>query len=252
MEWKIIDGYPLYKINNIGQVKSIWFNKEKIIKPIIGHGYYYVNLHNNNGTKRFAVHRLVANAFISNPYNKLYVDHIDGNKSNNAATNLRWVTAKENSNNPISLDRMRKNLVGHYAGLGRYGKKHPLAKPVDRIDIYGNIKSYECIEEAARDGFEKNSISKCCRKLLKSYKGYIWRFAGDDDRDLSILHKELAKRDWPVWRKDIDGTITYYEHVSDAIKQYGLSKKHIYQCCKSPYKRHYNGFVHWSFIPFSA
>lgn len=52
------------------------------------------------------LHRAVAKLFIPNPYNKPYVDHIDGDKWNNRADNLRWVTPRENSINPITKEKI--------------------------------------------------------------------------------------------------------------------------------------------------
>ena len=61
-------------------------------------GYRLVNLRGIR--KTVPVHRLVAEAFIPNPLGLRDVDHIDGNKNNNRVENLRWVSHKENCNNP--------------------------------------------------------------------------------------------------------------------------------------------------------
>lgn len=253
-KWKTILNHSMYQVSDNGLVRSLRFNKIKIMRQINVHGYYYVNLTGDNGVKnRFAIHRLVATAFLPNPENKPAVDHIDCNKSNNNVSNLRWVTHSENSNNPITRENARKGLIGHYAGLGRFGSKHPLSKPIERIDINGNVVEYECIDAAARDGFTKGDISECCRGIKKIYKGYNWRFKGSKNKDSINIENEISKRDWPVWKRNTDGTITYYKHVSIAIKE-GYTKKQIYQACKNNllHKKKYSACVHWSFTPFNT
>ena len=100
--WKDIKDYEmLYQISNLGNVKSLHCNKEKIMKLTIrskNYPYYFVGLLKNGKRKYFAVHRLVAQAFVNNPNNYNQVDHLDGNKLNNNANNLEWVTPKENTN----------------------------------------------------------------------------------------------------------------------------------------------------------
>jgi len=54
-------------------------------------------------SKSYAVHRLVAEAFLPNPDNKPYVDHINRNRSDNRVVNLRWVDAKENAENSSNV-----------------------------------------------------------------------------------------------------------------------------------------------------
>ena len=68
------------------------------VKPgLSGWGYLQVGV---SSCRAAQVHRLVAKAFIPNPLGATDVDHIDGNKTNNRVENLRWVSHKENINNP--------------------------------------------------------------------------------------------------------------------------------------------------------
>lgn len=108
-EWRDIEGYEdLYKISNLGRVKSLvgfngheYIKREKILKPsrqYVGNNYsrYIVNLSKNKKRKSFKIHRLVAKAFIPNIENKMKINHKDGNPLNNKVDNLEWCTQKEN------------------------------------------------------------------------------------------------------------------------------------------------------------
>ncbi|MBE6156961.1 MAG: hypothetical protein E7161_04395 [Firmicutes bacterium] len=124
--WKDIKNYEgFYQISNYGRVKSverirkgktnqIYLQKERILKQHLNKktGYYQVYLTKNSVPKLFLCHRLVAKAFIKNSNNKVFVNHIDGNKKNNIADNLEWCTHSENiqhayNNNLISRTKNR-------------------------------------------------------------------------------------------------------------------------------------------------
>lgn len=102
IEWKPIKDYEdLYMVSNTGLIKSLHWNKEKLLKQVIrnnNYPYYFVGLLKDGKRKYFAIHRLVAMTFIPNPNNYEQVDHLDGNKLNNNVENLEWVTPKENTN----------------------------------------------------------------------------------------------------------------------------------------------------------
>ncbi len=96
-QWKPIEDYNgKYFVSNFGNIKSYKYNAPKLLKQRKdNYGYLRVALVNGKEVRELKVHRLVAKAFISNPYNKPTVNHIDGNKENNRVENLEWATNKE-------------------------------------------------------------------------------------------------------------------------------------------------------------
>lgn len=122
--WKPVKGFEgLYEVSNLGRVKSLdrivsrtsrpQTIKTRILKPCIQklnldftiYQRLYVNLRKDKKTKIGKIHRLVAEAFIENPFKKPQVNHKDFNTFNNSADNLEWVYPKENTHYSMSKGR---------------------------------------------------------------------------------------------------------------------------------------------------
>ena len=157
-----IEDFEGYKITKDGRVWSeitgIWKSTSVI------NGYENVSLRN----RQMAVHRLVAQTFISNPENKPYVNHIDSNKRNNKVTNLEWVTQKENCN-------------AHNKQIS-----HP--RRVIQKDLEGKvIKTYDSIKEAGEAlGLDRTTVSKAVTKKNKTAGGFIFDYEGVHNEVLDI------------------------------------------------------------------
>lgn len=128
--WKDITGYEgLYQVSNFGRVKSIErvsiqkngknrFVKERILKPQPDTKYIVFGLSKDGKSNKNYLHRIIANAFIPNPENKLCINHINGIKYDNRISNLEWCTVKENNNHAFDNGLQKKGKEHHY-----YGKK---------------------------------------------------------------------------------------------------------------------------------
>lgn len=110
--WKDVEGYEgLYQVSNTGLIRSLdrFDNTNKYLKGRTLRpgkketGYLLVVLCKEGHRAIRTVHRLVAAAFIPNPNNLPQVNHIDGVKTNNLASNLEWVTKSENAKHAVKL-----------------------------------------------------------------------------------------------------------------------------------------------------
>ena len=173
--WKDIKGYEgLYQISEYGAVKNlrVGTHYNKIQKQHITRNYYYVSLTDKNGkVSSFRTHRLVAIAFIPNPNNKPCIDHINSVRTDNRFENLRWCTCKENTNNPITIGKIRGNSP-HFVCLE-------------------NGKWYLTTKEAAQDlNIVEANISRSCRYYKQGMRPkYTYK------RDKTVYHFRYATQE---------------------------------------------------------
>lgn len=108
--WRDVKGYEgKYQVSNIGLIRKS--NGIIIGQYFHQHGYLIARL--SQPRKAVRVHRIVAEAFIDNPEQKPFINHIDCVRSNNVVWNLEWCTQKENLDHARALGRLRSDyLVG--------------------------------------------------------------------------------------------------------------------------------------------
>lgn len=90
-------------------------------KRLVGHvdrcGYHEVALTENGKTRWYLTHRLVAMAYIPNPDDLPFINHIDGNKLNNNVDNLEWCTRSDNAKHSFA-NGLQDNVTNQYGNFG--------------------------------------------------------------------------------------------------------------------------------------
>lgn len=194
--WKDIKGYEgFYQVSNLGRVRSlprpirrgkgVAMSSEKILCCTIDKstGYRKSVLWRNNTAHRTYVHRLVAEAFIPNNENKPCIDHIDADRTNNIPSNLKWVTYKENNNNPIYTSRNSVSRTGenNHIRRGIYGEENPTSKPVVQLNMDGAFVNRYWGAKAIQDelGYASSYITRVCKGKAPAAYGYKWVYEED-------------------------------------------------------------------------
>lgn len=111
-DWRPIPGFPSYKVNSYGQVKSYKRYKEgRVLSPYIDKdGYYCNSLRVNGRSKAIKVHRAVALAFLDNPNSYKQVNHKNGLKFDNSVDNLEWCSNLTNQRHAWELQNMEEYI----------------------------------------------------------------------------------------------------------------------------------------------
>ena len=148
---------------------TVGWSEFREAKPWLGCGYLSVTIPTISYSKNCSIHRLVAEAFIPNPENKPAVDHINGNKTNNRVENLRWVTIKENNNNP---NTKYKHV---------YSPNHRVWTNIQGFNPKSNFKTpvFKSLREASNwitpEGKKINPVSLGrALRLGRKCGGYFW------------------------------------------------------------------------------
>jgi hypothetical protein len=122
--WKDVRGYEgLYQVSNLGRVKSLVRKNnltERILKTSTGSGYHACTLTKKGVQTMTNIHSLVSLAFLKQPLvvgRKLVIDHINGNKLDNRAINLRIVTNRFNCSEGVRVNS--EKYSSKYAGVSR-------------------------------------------------------------------------------------------------------------------------------------
>lgn len=168
--WKAIEGYEgKYSISNYGRVRNDKSGRVSYGRDT-GHGYRKVTFYSDNtavGTQY--VHRLVARAFLPCGGVMAEVNHKDGNRSNNCADNLEWVTSSGNTE--------------HAVESGSLVPWNNARKPIIAIDLATGERTYFKSISIAERHFDSRHICQVLKGKRRQVKGHTFVYAKGGDAD---------------------------------------------------------------------
>ena len=171
--WHSVVGYEgLYEVSNKGVVRSLdrtinnhpYPGKVLAIKYLKGYAAVHLCDHQHRA-KHKTIHRIVAEAFIPNPYNLPEVNHKDEKPKNNCVENLEWCTTLYNIRYGTGIERSasyKRKRISKYTKSGEF------------VASYGGL--LEASKSVGKGRSGTGLISTAARGLRTSAYGYKWTY----------------------------------------------------------------------------
>jgi hypothetical protein len=230
-----IPGYNCYYASDKGLIysKKTGAAIEKVLYPAKD-GYYTVGLTPTGSTLqiRKKAHRMVALAWLENPDDLPFVNHKDGNKTNNAVSNLEWISAQGNVQHAFDTGLVQSST----------------ARPVYQLNMDGEIVAkFESLTAAEiATGITARSIQQVCCGRLRVVKNFGWVYQENYVPGTKIREKAYAKK--VVEQYFLDGDlICEYESVDAAARDMGVSPSSLAAACRGEQKT-CQGYI-WKYKP---
>lgn len=239
--WKTTTVNKDYEVSNLGNIRSNKGKTPRLLKPFRRGGHYAkeeergfylsVRLLHKGIEQDYAVHRLVALAFIPNPKNLPMVNHINGVRNDNRVENLEWCDSSYNIWHSY-------NILGNKNGINR---------PIMQYTKEGEfIREWESAADAEKElGVDASSISAVCQrqKYRNVASGFIWRYKGDDD--VAVQYDKFS----PVVQISKYGErLETFNSVREAAKAVGVTDGGVTGVCmKRPRGYNYAGGYIWRY-----
>lgn len=232
--WKDVPGFEgRYLVSDYGAIKNAKTGYFLTVQRRCN-GYMTVTINK----KLMLVHRVVALAFIPNPENKPYVDHINTVKSDNRVENLRWVTAKENANNKLTREHQKEAIAIYLTEEFRRKQSNAKQYMKKAVKCIETGECWESLSEASKAlGIDRAVLGNACRYSVKHtlwrcshYKGkeirhYIYV---KDEPVLEFANKRIKHNSRQVRCIETGGV---WGSVAAAAQELGLSRTYIYNAC---------------------
>ena len=177
--WKVVEGTQgALEVSDLGRVKSNLRDGRILKTQPDKKGYHRLRMTINREKYSFKLHRLVAQAFIPNPDNKPQVNHIDGNKNNNAANNLEWVSNKENAHHAVD------NGLWESVHAACIRTNTARMKPIVATKISTGERLYFESVAAAERVIGSRHITDVLKGKRRQAKGYTFAYKEGGDADV--------------------------------------------------------------------